>query len=65
MDNDKTSGENTSSKTSNQRENSITQKSKKLTFMIGDSLIKDVNDYLLTGPLNRKCILKVRPFLIR
>ena len=42
MDNDKTSDENTSSKTSNQRESSITQKSKKLTFMIGDSLIKDV-----------------------
>ena len=37
---------NISTKISNQRENSITEKSKKLAFIIGDSMIKDVDDYL-------------------
>ena len=53
---------NTSTKTSNQRENSITEKSKKLAFIIGDSMIKDVDGYLLTGSLNRKYIVKIRLF---
>ena len=42
--------------------NSFTEKSKKLAFMIGESMIKDVDGYLLTGSLNRKYILKVTPF---
>lgn len=60
--NNKTSNRNTSRKTSNQRDNSIARKSKKLAFAIGDTMIKDVDGYLLTGSLNRKYILTVRPF---
>ena len=51
MDN-KTTKRNISTKTPNQRQNRITEKSKKLSFMIGGSIIKDVNVYLLTGSLN-------------
>ena len=58
----KTSNRNTGTKTSNRRENIITDKSKKLTFIIGDSMIKAVDGCLLTGSLNRKYIVKVRPF---
>ena len=61
-DNKTSTNRNTSTKTSNQRENSIKKKSKKLAFVIGDSMIKDVNGYLLTGSLNRKYIVKVRHF---
>ena len=61
-DNKTSTNRNTSTKTSNQRENSITEKSKKLAFIIGDSMIKDVDGYLLTGSLNRKYIVKIRPF---
>ena len=61
MDN-KTTKRNISTKTSNQRQNRITEKSKKLSFMTGGSIIKDVNVYLLTGSLNRKYIVKVRLF---
>ena len=52
---------NISTKISNQRENSITKISKKLAFKISDCMIKDANGYLLTGSLNRKYIIKVRP----
>ena len=61
MDN-KTTKRNISTKTSNQRQNRITEKSKKLAFMIGDSMIKDVNGYLLAGSLNRKYVVKARHF---
>ena len=33
-----------------------------MAFIIGDSMIKDVDGCLLTGSLNRKYIVKVRPF---
>ena len=61
-DNRTSTNRNTSTKTSNQRENSITEKSRKLAFVIGDSMIKDVDGYLLAGSLNRKYIVKIRPF---
>ena len=61
-DNKTSTNRNTSRKTSNQRENSITEKSKKLAFIIRDGMIKDVDGYLLTGSLNIKYIVKVRPF---
>ena len=61
MDN-KTTKRNISTNTSNQRQNRITEKSKKLAFMIGDSMIKDVNSYLLAGSLNRKYVVKARYF---
>ena len=59
-DNKNSTDRNTSAKISNQRENSITERSKKLAFLIGDSMIKEVDGYLLTGSLNRKYIVKVR-----
>ena len=34
----------------------------KSAFILGDSMVKDVDGYLLTGSINRKFILKVRPF---
>ena len=61
-DNKTSTNRNTSTKTSNQRENSTPEKPKKLAFIIGDSMIKDLDGYLLTGSLNRKYIVKVRPF---
>ena len=61
-DNKTSANRNTSIKTSIQRENSITDKSKKLAFVIDDCMIKDVDGYLFTGSLNRKYIVKVRPF---
>ena len=64
-DNKTSTNRNTSTKTerhSNQRENSITEKSKKLAFVISNSMIKNVGEYLLTSSLNRKYIVKVRPF---
>ena len=33
----------------------------KLTFILGDSMVKDVDGYLLTGSINRKSIVKARP----
>ena len=36
----------------------------KLVFIIGDSMVKDVGGYLIAGSLNRKFIVKVRPFFI-
>ena len=33
----------------------------KLTFILGDSMVKDVDGYLLTGSINRRSIVKVRP----
>ena len=34
----------------------------KLAFNLGDSMVKDVDGYLLTGSINRKFILKVKHF---
>ena len=36
--------------------------SNKLAFIIRDSMVKNVDGYLLTGSLNRNFIVKVRPF---
>ena len=33
-----------------------------MAFIISDSMIKDADGYILTGSLNRKDIVKVRPF---
>ena len=35
---------------------------KKFTFIIEDSMVKDVDGYLLTGSIKIKFIVKVRPF---
>ena len=33
-----------------------------LVFILGESMMKDVDGYLLKGSINRKFIVKVRPF---
>ena len=47
--------------------NNITTKKQKQTrktaFIIGDGMVKKVDDYLLTSSVNHKYIVKVRPFL--
>ena len=50
--------------TSNTKSNPpIQQKEhKKFPFIIGDSMVKDIDGYLLTGSIKRKFIVKVRPF---
>ena len=34
----------------------------KSAFILGDSMVKDVDGYLLRGSINRKFIIKVKPF---
>ena len=50
--------------TSNTKNNpSIQQKEhKKFAFIIGDSMVKDIDGYLLIGSIKIKLIVKVRPF---
>ena len=40
-----------------------TRKKKKKVIIIGDSMIKKIYRYLLTGSVNHKYLVKVRPFL--
>ena len=42
-------------------ESTVKSNQGKLAFILGDSMVKDVDGYLLTGS-NRKFIVKVRPF---
>ena len=51
---------------SNGGDNSNTSKQKqtrKTAFIIGDSMVKKIDGYLLTSSVNHKYIVKVRPFL--
>ena len=41
-----------------------TNNMKKKVFMIGDSMIKKVDGYLLTNSIKHKYLVKVRPFLV-
>ena len=43
-------------------ETTVNSNQGKLAFILGDSMVKDVDGYLLTGSINRKFIVKVRPF---
>ena len=43
-------------------ESTVTSNQGKLALILGDSMVKDINGYLLTGSINRKFIEKVRPF---
>ena len=36
--------------------------SKETVFILGDSMFKELNDFLLIRKLNHKCLVKVRPF---
>ena len=41
----------------------LTNNMKKKVFIIGDSIIKEVDGYLLTNSIKHKYLVKVRPFL--
>ena len=43
-------------------ESTVKSNQGKLAFMLGDSMVKYVNGYLLMGSINRKFIVKVRTF---
>ena len=49
-------------KENSQVENDHQTPQNKLAFIVGDSMLKDVDGYLLTGSLDKKFIVKVRPF---
>ena len=38
------------------------KKSKETVFVVGDSMIKKIDGYLLTRSINHKFLVKVRPF---
>ena len=40
----------------------LSQNSKETVFILGDSMVKKLNGFLLTRKLNHKCLVKVRPF---
>ena len=54
---------NSSSKESNINSSNINSKTRKTVFIIGDSMVKNFDGCLLTSSINRKYIVKVRPFL--
>ena len=41
---------------------SPSQNSKETVFILGDSMVKKLNSFLLTRKLSHKCLVKVRPF---
>ena len=49
-------------KENSQVENDHQVPQNKVAFIVGDSMLKDVDGYLLTGSLDKKFIVKVRPF---
>ena len=49
-------------KENSQVENDHQAPQNKLAFIVGGSLLKDVDGYLLTGSLDKKFIVKVRRF---
>ena len=49
-------------KENSQVENDHQAPQNKLAFIVGDSMLKEVDGYLLTGSLDKKFIVKVRPF---
>ena len=53
---------NSSSKENNINSSSNNSKTRKTAFIIGDSMVKKIDGYLLTGSINHRYIVKVRPF---
>ena len=54
---------NSSSEENNINSSNINSKTKKTAFIIGDSMVKEIDGYLLTSSINHRYIVKVRPFL--
>ena len=53
---------NSSSKENNINSSNINSKTRKTAFIIGDSIVKKIDGYLLTSSINHRYIVKVRPF---
>ena len=47
---------------SNDTIDTSTYNQKEKVFILGDSMVKNVNEFLLTRNLNHKCLMKVRSF---
>ena len=54
---------NSRSNKNNINSSNINSKTRKIAFIIGDSMVKKIDEYLPTSSLNQKYIVKVRPFL--
>ena len=54
---------NGSSKENNIKSSNVNSKTRKTAFIIGDSMVKKIDEYLLTSSINHRYIVKVRPFL--
>ena len=54
---------NGNSKENNISSSNINSKTRKTAFIIGDSMVKKIDGYLLTSSINHRYIVKVRPFL--
>ena len=54
---------NGNSKENNISSSNINSKTRKTAFIIGDSMVKKIDGYLLTSSINYRYIVKVRPFL--
>ena len=54
---------NGSSKENNIKSSNVNSKTRKTAFIIGDSMVKKIDEYLLTSSINHRSIVKVRPFL--
>ena len=54
---------NGSSKGNNIKSSNVNSKTRKTAFIIGDSMVKKIDEYLLTSSINHRYIVKVRPFL--
>ena len=52
-----------SSKENNINSSNINSKTRKTAFIIGDSMVKKIDGYLLTSSISHRYIVKVRPFL--
>ena len=46
-----------------QQEENVLRSPKKSAFIVGDSMIKKIDGYLLTSSINHKYIVKMRPFV--
>ena len=53
---------NSNSKENNISSSNINSKTRKTAFIIGDSMVKKIDGYLLTNSINHRYIVKLRPF---
>ena len=63
IDSNEGNGNSNNNNNSSSKENNINSKTRKTAFIIGDSMVKKIDGYLLTSSINHRYIVKVRPFL--